>query len=159
MSNTEGSNNRKTRDQLLKKIETLAEAVESLRDRIDHLKTERNQLQKENRGLRRQLTESRLVNQLERSVAETDEDVELERSVPSPSEQLYQLLPPSFSFPAYFRIADNEDLDTETARRCLQYFLSENQIAQTGSRLRKTNGSTAKRPSVGNGQASGAGSS
>jgi regulator of replication initiation timing len=145
---------RKTRAKLLERIESLMDAVEKLRTQNHHLEEERNDLQEENRALRRDLTESRLINHLEQSMPNVEEDGQSEQDPPPLAERLYEALPSSFSFPVYFQVAEDEDLDMDAARRCLQHFLMENQLVREGSRLRKREEPLTERSRCGDGQSS-----
>lgn len=135
MPNKRDPTPRTTRARLRERIELLMEEVQDLRSYNEQLETERNQLQQENQALRRELTESRLLNHLKQPNA--SEDAPPVQNLPPLAEQLYQALPESFSFPVYFQVAEDEDLEMETARRCLRHFLLEKRLAREGSRLRK----------------------
>ena len=141
-----------TRAQLLERIESLSEAVQELRARNEQLITERSRLEEENRTLRQQLTESRLLNHLEQSAVEADENANPPGSVPPRADHFYQALPPSFSFRAYFQIAENKDLEMDEARRFLRHFLADERVVREGSRLRKGKTSVAGRTQGGDGQ-------
>jgi regulator of replication initiation timing len=154
MTQQRDSSPKKTRAQLLKQIESLTEAVQELRARNNHLKTERSRLEEENRTLRKELTEYRLLNHLDQSVAEADENATATSSIPPIADHFYQVLPPSFSFRTYFQIAENKDLEMDAARRFLQHFLADERVVREGSRLRKRNDSLAPHNREGNGQSS-----
>lgn len=127
-----------------KKVEALKDTIQHLRARIQELETEREHLLEKNRTLRQQMTHTQLLRGLEGSSEDeetTPEDVE---SSPSP-EQLYQLLPPSITFSEFFRIAVNEGLETEAARRYLRSFFADGLIEQRGSRLSKTRTTVSER--------------
>ena len=113
------------------------ETIEKLRDRIEELETEREALLEENRTLRRELTQLRLLSDMEKTVEEIEEETGRVPAAPPPAEDLYALLPPSFAFPVFFRIAESKGLDTAEARRCLLHFLAEDRVVQEGSRLVK----------------------
>lgn len=142
---------RTPRTQLKNQIDSLTDAVQTLRAQNERLKSERNQLQEENRALRRELTESRLLNYLEESISNVDEEEDSMQTLPPLAERLYQALPPSFSFPVYFKVAENEDLEMDAARRFLRHFLAKEQVVREGSRLRKQP-SVAGRTQGGDGQ-------
>jgi len=137
MTNNPHSSPQKTHAQLLEQIESLTDAVQRLRAQKERLEAERDQLQEENRTLRRDLTHSRLINEIEQSIADADDQEKSSRSVPPIADRLYQALPPSFSFPAYFQVAESEGMEMDTARRCLRHFLAKGYVARAGSRLQK----------------------
>jgi predicted nuclease with TOPRIM domain len=121
----------------VEKISELQSTVEDLRSRNDELKAERDRLLEENRALRRQITHSRLLSGLEDTIDTIKAETGHLPAAPPPAEQLYYTLPPSFSFTEFFRIAENESLETDEARRCLLHFLAQDLVVQEGSRLVK----------------------
>jgi hypothetical protein len=122
---------------LYEKIARLHASVQALRRTTEDLEADRQRLLDENRALRRQLTVSTLIEDLDRSLESVDGD-ETDAVVPPPAERLYQQLPPRFSFPHFFRVADGEHLKTATARRCLIHYLAEGVLVQSGAYLEKT---------------------
>jgi regulator of replication initiation timing len=113
------------------------ETVENLRDRIEKLEAEREALLEENRALRRELTQLRLLSDMEKTIEEIEEETGRVPAAPPPAEDLYALLPSSFAFPVFFQIAESRGLDTAEARRCLLHFLAEDRVVREGSRLVK----------------------
>lgn len=113
------------------------ETIEALRARVDELEAEREQLLQENRSLRRELTQMRLLSEMEEAIEAIEEETGQLPAAPPPAEDLYALLPPSFAFPVFFRIAESRGLGTDESRRCLLHFLAGDQIVQKGSRLVK----------------------
>lgn len=126
-----------TRLHLLERIETLRDAVQTLRDRVEHLETERTELLEENRVLRRRLTHSQLVDDLLMTLEEEGGSITTMPDRPPSTERLYRVLPSSFSFPAFFQVAEEEGLDTGAARRCLRHFLARDRLVQEGTQLSK----------------------
>jgi hypothetical protein len=122
---------------LYEKIARLHASVQSLRRTGKDLEADRQRLLDENRALRRRLTVSTLIEDLDRSIDSVDED-EPDAVVPSPAERLYRRLPARFSFPHFFRVADDENLETTTARQCLAHYLAEGVLTQSGAYLSKT---------------------
>ena len=129
---------RATDDPPLQSVAALEKAVEELQNRNDDLKTERDRLREENRSLRKEVTHLRLLHELEDSIDAIEAETGGLPAAPPPAEHLYTLLPPSFSFPVFFEIADSRELGTDEARRCLLHFLAKDLIVQKGSRLVKT---------------------
>jgi regulator of replication initiation timing len=125
-------------DRFIEKIAALKETVVELRARTSELKEEREQLLEENRALRHEITQLRLLQELEDSIDAIEDETGQLPAAPPSAEHLYTLLPPSFSFPVFFRIAESQGLETDEARRCLLHFLAKDLIAQEGSRLVKT---------------------
>jgi hypothetical protein len=111
--------------------------VENLQARIEELEAEREQLLAENRSLRREITQMRLLSEMEDTIEAIEEETGRPPAAPPPADDLYALLPPSFAFPVFFRIAASEGLDSDATRRCLLHFLADDRIAQEGSRLVK----------------------
>lgn len=120
----------------LSRIANLQESVSALQAEAEDLKEERNQLRKENQALRRKLTHSRLIDDLLTTLNE--EGPEEGREVPPTVRALYERLPACFSFPSFFDAAEDDGLDTDTARRCLQHFLNQQLLYQEGDQLTKT---------------------
>lgn len=126
-----------TRRHLLERIETLRDAVQTLRDQVGRLETERTELLEENRVLRRRLTHSQLVDDLLVTLEDEGENTRSMPDRPPSVGRLYRVLPSSFSFPAFFRAAEEEGLDTGPARRCLRHFLARDLLVQEGAQLSK----------------------
>lgn len=125
-----------------KKITALQKTVDDLQAKNEALKNERDRLLEENRALRQQITHFRLLDGFENAIDAIETDTGQPPAAPPSAEQLYHTLPPSFSFAEFFRIAQNESLGTDEARRCLLHFLAQNQVAQEGSRLVKNGASS-----------------
>jgi regulator of replication initiation timing len=125
---------------------SLEETVEELKAQNETLKAEREQLLEENRALRRELTQRRLLSDMEGTIDDIKDETGRLPAAPPPADDLFTLLPSSFAFPVFFQIAESRGLGTDEARRCLLHFLAEERVMQEGSRLVK------KR--AGNGQAS-----
>lgn len=123
---------------LVDEIERLKRTIRELRACSEDLEAERQQLLRENRQLRREVTLSRLIEDLEASIQSVNgmgpDDPEM---APPAADRLYEALPERFPFPNFFQIAEDVGLEASTARRCLIYFLREEVLLQTGARLRK----------------------
>jgi len=128
---------RKERGPFAEKVAALRETVEELQTRTEKLEAERDRLLEENRSLRREMTQMRLLSDMEESIDAIEEETGHLPAAPPPAEDLYALLPPSFAFPVFFKVADSNGLDTAEARRCLLHFLAKDRIVQKGSRLVK----------------------
>lgn len=128
---------RKGRGPFAEKVAALQETVEELQSRTEKLEAERDQLLEENRTLRREITQMRLLSDMEETIDTIEEETGNLPAAPPPAEDLYALLPPSFAFPVFFKIADSNGLDTAEARRCLLHFLAKDLVVQRGSRLVK----------------------
>jgi len=124
-------------NRFLETIASLRETIDELQARNEALKRERQQLLEKNRSLRRELTQTRLLKELEDNIEAVATETEQLPSVPLPTEDLYHLLPSSFSFGEFFRIAESEDVETDDIRDCLLHFPAEGLITQEGSRLVK----------------------
>ncbi|PEN13546.1 hypothetical protein CRI94_09550 [Longibacter salinarum] len=113
--------------------------VKRLKRENERLTKERRALIRENRSLRREATLVRLyrAHDDQHETAEIGEKAELS-PIPAPAADLYDRLPTSFTFANYFRFAAKAQLDSQTARSCLTYYLDEGLLIQVGSRLRKT---------------------
>jgi hypothetical protein len=122
---------------LYEKIARLHASLQALRRTSEDLEADRQRLLEENRNLRRRITVSTLVEDLERSIASRDAEGP-DEVVPPPAERLYRALPSRFSFPHFFQAANDERLDTRTARRCLAHYLANGALVQTGAYLEKT---------------------
>jgi regulator of replication initiation timing len=121
-------------------VAALRETIEELQSRNERLEAERDQLLEENRALRREMTQMRLLSDMEESIDAIEEETGHLPAAPPPAEDLYALLPPSFAFPVFFEVADSNGLDTAEARRCLLHFLAKDRVVQQGSRLVKRPG-------------------
>jgi len=126
--------------QLYERIARLHASLQALRRTSEALEADRQRLLEENRSLRRRITVSTLIEDLEQSIASMDGEGP-EEVAPPPAERLYQALPSRFSFSHFFRVADSERLETRTARRCLAHYLADGALVQTGAYLQKTDGS------------------
>lgn len=126
---------------LVDEIERLKRTIRELRACSEDLEAERQQLLRENRRLRREITVSQLIEDLEASIEPADgrDGTEPDTSPPV-ADRLYEQLPDHLPFPKFFQVAEEEGLDATTARRCLVYFLSKDLLVQTGARLRKRDG-------------------
>ena len=122
---------------LYEKIARLHASVQALRRTSADLEADRQRLLEENRALRRRVTVSTLIEDLEQSIESIDPDGPHE-VIPPPAKRLYAELPDRFSFPQFFRIAENEQLETATARRCLAHYLAEGVLVQSGAYLEKS---------------------
>lgn len=118
-------------------VEALRRKVEELRSRTEELETERKKLLEENRRLRREITQSRLVDDLKVSTAVPEDESGSLPAVPPTTEDLFYTLPASFTYQEYFQIADNAGMDTGEAREALRAFLNADLVKQEGSRLKK----------------------
>lgn len=126
---------------LYEQIADLKAALKQLRDARDALAADRaeiaadrDELRAENLRLRREMTLAHLVEDLESSLEEV---VDPGGPVPPPARRLYDRLPASFAFPAYFRAAEAEGLETTTARRYLVRYLADGRLVQSGAYLEK----------------------
>ena len=128
--------NRDLVTRLYEKIARLHASVQALRRTSEDLEADRQRLLEENRSLRRRITVSTLIKDLDQSGAADAPDLSKE-VVPPPAERLYQVLPARFSFPQFFRVAEDERLDTATARRCLAHYLATGILVQSGAYLKK----------------------
>ena len=124
-------------DRSVDRVVVLEETIDELRTRIDELKRERDQLLEENRDLRQKVTHLRLLHEPEEAIDDIEQKTTQLPAAPPPSDHLYTLLPPTFSFPVFFEIAESQGVDTDKARRCLLHFLAEDLIVQEGSPLVK----------------------
>lgn len=128
---------------LVDEIERLKGTIRELRACSEDLEAERQQLLRENRRLRREVTLSRLIEDLEASIESIDGmDNNEPEATPPAVDRLYEGLPDRFPFPSFFQIAEEMEIEASTARRCLLYFLSEDLLVQRGARLRKREGGT-----------------
>lgn len=126
-------------DQLYERIARLHATVQELRNAREELKADQQRLLEENRSLRRKLTLSNLIEELESSVGTVSEtEVDVDPTAPLPANELYQQLPSRLSFPLFFQIAKDEQIETDTARRCLVHYLHEGLFVQSGAYLEKT---------------------
>lgn len=119
-------------------VAAMEETIDELKARVEELEAERQALLTENRSLRQQLTQMRLLRDMEDTIDAIEEETNQPPAAPPPTDALYTLLPPSFAFPVFFQIAESAGLDSDETRRCLLHFLAEDRIVQEGSRLVKT---------------------
>lgn len=117
-------------------IAELKTAVEQLQQSHDDLTADRAELQAENLRLRREMTLTNLVDDLAASIEDVVED-DGSVAVPPPARNLYDQLPPSFSFPVFFRQVEQEGLDMAQARRYLVRYLADGLLVQSGAYLKK----------------------
>lgn len=118
-------------------LKALRTKVQDLHHRIEKLEAQRHQLLEENRRLRREITQSRLVEDLKVSTAVGEDETPPSSPVPPTAEDLYLTLPASFTYEEFFQIAQNAGLDTEEVRQSLRIFLRRGMVTQEGSRLTK----------------------
>jgi regulator of replication initiation timing len=125
---------RKTRAEFIGRITELRERVRALRAEAADLRAERDQLREDNQALRRDLTHFRLMDDL-MGLRETE--TEDEETGGQQARSLYQSLSSTCSFSEFFRVAEEEDVGTDAARRCLRHFLSRGLLVQQGGQLAK----------------------
>jgi regulator of replication initiation timing len=131
------SSTRRSRSDLTERIEELEATVQRLRRRVAELKSDREHLLEENQALRKEVTHAHLADSLLATLeAERDEAVPTPEAPPAAGE-LHQVLPASFTFRTFFRVAEREGLDTADARRCLRHLLDQGCLTRDGSRLTK----------------------
>ena len=124
---------------LYERIARLHAVIQDLRRTSADLEADRQRLLEENRALRRRVTLSILIEDLEATVTNERGNADtLEPSAPRPADRLYQQLPARFSFPFFFQVATGEQIETDAARRCLLHYLSEDMLVQSGAFLEKT---------------------
>ena len=133
MKYEKGTSARKTRAEFIERITELHERVRALRTERENLETERDQLREENQSLRRDLTHFRLMDDL-MGLRETETE---EEAGGQQARSLYQSLPSTCSFSEFFRVAEEENIETDAARRCLRHFLSRELLVQQGGQLAK----------------------
>ena len=123
---------------LLAQIADLKAVVERLQHAHDEMVATREALRQENQRLRREMTLANLIEDLESSI----EDIVGDEGpvVPPPAQQLYEQLPASFLFPAFFRMAEQEGLEMAQARRYLVRYLADGLLVQSGAYLKKVEG-------------------
>jgi FtsZ-binding cell division protein ZapB len=134
MKYEKGTPAQKTRAEFIERITELRERVRALRTERENLETERDQLREENQSLRRDLTHFRLMDDL-MGLRETEaegKEVEGQRF-----RSLYQALPSTCSFSEFFRVTEEENIETDAARRCLRHFLNRELLVQRGGQLVK----------------------
>lgn len=125
---------------LQRQIAELKTAMSELQRSQDALEANREALETENRRLRREMTLANLIEDLEASIEDVVED-DGSVTVPPPAQRLYECLPATFLFPAFFRIADDERFDTAEARRYLVRYLADGLLIQSGAYLKKADSS------------------
>jgi regulator of replication initiation timing len=124
---------------LYERIARLHAVIRELRSTSEDLEADRERLLEENRALRRKVTLSTLVEDLEATITNEMSDADaIEPSAPTPADRLYHQLPRRFTFSHFFRTAGDENIETETARRCLIHYLTEEMLVQSGAHLEKT---------------------
>jgi hypothetical protein len=117
-------------------IVELQAVVERLQTSRNELEDSQEMLRSENLRLRREMTLANLVEDLEASIEDVvEEDGSV--TVPSPAQRLYEQLPPSFPFPLFFRMVEQEGLDMAQARRYLVRYLADGLLVQSGAYLKK----------------------
>lgn len=123
-------------EDLHSQIADLKTAVEQLRASQEELEANREALQAENQRLRREMTLANLVDDLEDSIEEViEEDGSV--TVPLPAQRLYDRLPASFPFPAFFREVEQQGFEMAQARRYLVRYLADGLLVQSGAYLKK----------------------
>jgi len=123
-------------EDLHSQIAELKTVVERLQASQEELEADREELQAENQRLRREMTLSNLVDDLASSIEEAiEEDGSV--TVPPPAQRLYDQLPASFPFPAFFREVERQDLEMAQARRYLVRYLADGLLVQSGAYLQK----------------------
>jgi regulator of replication initiation timing len=122
---------------LYEQIARLHASVQALRRTSEELEADRQRLLEENRALQRQVTVSTLLDEIDVSTELDEQDV-LGDAVPPSAQRFYQQLPDRFSFSLFFQIAEDEHVETSTARRCLVHYLTEGALVQSGAYLEKT---------------------
>jgi len=152
MNDSNSSSSRRSRDDLVPskadqeiiaelydQITKLQDTVRALQMSRDRLKLDHQALQEENQRLRREMTLANLIEDLEASIEEVvgEEPISPPPAAPLPARQLYEGLPSTFLFPAFFRMADEAGVETEEARRVLVRYLADGLLVQSGAYLRK----------------------
>ena len=123
-------------ENLHSQIAELTAAVERLQTSQEELEANREALQAENQRLRREMTLANLVDDLEDSIEEViEEDGSV--TVPPPAQRLYDQLPASFPFPAFFREVERQGFEMAQARRYLVRYLADGLLVQSGAYLQK----------------------
>lgn len=127
----------RSRTELTERIKELEATVRQLRSRVAELESDREHLLEENQTLRKKVTHARLTDTLLATLEEEGADAAPTPRAPSAAAELHRVLPPSFTFRTFFRMAEREGLDTADARRCLRHLLDRGWLARDGSRLTK----------------------
>lgn len=126
--------------ELYDQVAELQATVEALQASRDALELDHRELQAENQRLRREMTLANLIEGLQSSL----EEVVAEEPFPDPKtpleHRLYEHLPSSFPFSAFFRMADEADVETTDARRILVRYLADGLLVQSGAYLQKREG-------------------
>lgn len=131
------SSTRRSRSDLTERIEELEATVQRLHGRVAKLESDRERLREENQALRKEVTHAHLADTLLATLeAERDDAVPTPKASPAAAE-LHQVLPSSFTFRTFFRVAEREGLDTADARQCLRHLLDRGRLSRDGSRLTK----------------------
>jgi predicted nuclease with TOPRIM domain len=123
--------------ELVEQIERLQSVIYQLRARVDALETERDRLREENQGLRKKVTHTQLVDGLLDTLDEVEGPPDSPSEAPAVATDLHRALPATCTFQTFFRVAEQEGLDTDDARQCLRNLLDRGRLTQEGSRLTK----------------------
>ena len=134
MKYEKGTSAQETRAEFIGRISELRKRVRELRAETEDLEAERDQLREENQSLRRDLTHFRLMDDL-MGLRETK--TEDEGAGGQQARSLYQSLPSTCSFSEFFRVAEEENIETDAAQRCLRHFLNRELLVQQGGQLVK----------------------
>jgi outer membrane murein-binding lipoprotein Lpp len=131
------SSTTRSRTERTERIKELEATVRRLRARVSELESDREHLLEENQALRKKVTHAHLADTLLATLEEEDGDAAPAPEAPSAATGLHRALPSSFTFQTFFRVAEQEGLDTADARRCLRHLLDRGRLARDGSRLTK----------------------
>lgn len=121
---------------LSERIAELQALVADLKTAQEALEEDHRSLQEENQQLRREMTLANLIDDLQ-TVVKEQMDTRPSGAASSSARQLYERLPARFRFPTFFQVADEENLDTEKARRFLVRYLADDRLVQSGAYLEK----------------------
>lgn len=116
-------------------LEQLSEEVSRLQRKVDRVESENDQLRRENKSLREEVTVARLYQEM--SEEEDEMPVEVPATLPPEAFHLYRSLPSAFKFAEFFKQADEQGIDSATARDTLLHFLREEMLIQRGARIEK----------------------
>jgi TolA-binding protein len=135
-------------EQLYDQIAELQATVETLRASRDELELDHRALQEENQRLRREMTLANLIEDLDTSIEEVVEEAPHHLGSLLPGRPLYERLPSTFPFPAFFEMAEEAGVGTEEARRLLVRYLADGLLVQSGAYLKKggADGGSSPRP-------------